>query len=182
MKREQQQAQAQMAMQLLQMLREGRNQSERLQLARDQMNNEMLMSRRQARMGQRFKEQELSQQEKQFMAAQEQAERKYNFDLEQSKMQDTREQEKLSQARGLAEAEMAQAVELAKIQREALMGQQTAKNQAMMDPQILDYLQKTMTMPPGPERDALMLNLETMTGKTYQRPVDEFQQYVNPNK
>lgn len=146
MKREQQQAQAQMAMQLLQMLREGRNQSERLQLARDQMNNEMLMSRRQA------------------------------------KMQDTREQEKLAQARGLAEAEMAQAVELAKLQREALIGQQTAKNQAMMDPQILDYLQKTMTMPPGPERDALMLNLETMTGKTYQRPVDEFQQYVNPNK
>lgn len=146
MKREQQQAQAQMALQLLQMLREGRNQSDRIQLAREQMNNEMKMGSERDLMMQELKAQELSQQEQ------------------------------------LANAERAQAMELAKLQQAAAQQQQTAKSQAMMDPQILDYLQRTMEVPPGAERDALMANLEQITGKTYQRPVDQFQQLVNPNK
>lgn len=146
MKREQQQAQMQMAMQLLQMLREGRNQNERLQLARDQMQNDIMSGRRQARIGQKMKQQELSQAEK------------------------------------LANAELSQQMEIARMNQAAMLQQAQAKNEGLMNPQILDYIQKTMMMPPGAEREALIGNLETMTGKTFQRPVDQFQQYINPNK
>ena len=82
----------------------------------------------------------------------------------------------------MSEAGRAQEMELFKLQQAAAQQQQAAKSQAMMDPQILDYLQNTMMMPPGAERDALMANLEQITGKTYQRPVDQFQQLVNPKK
>jgi hypothetical protein len=51
-----------------------------------------------------------------------------------------------------------------------------------MNPQILDYIQNTMTIPDAATREVLLGNLETMTGKTFQRPVDQFQQYINPNK
>ena len=102
--------------------------------------------------------------------------------MAQAQIEAQREQEKFNQARILSEADRAQEMELFKLQQEAAQQQQAARSQAMMDPQILDYLQKTMTMPPGAARDALMANLEQITGKTYQRPVDQFQQLLNPNK
>ena len=146
MKREQQQAQVQMALQLLQMLREGRNQSERNQLMREQMQNEMQMGKRKARMGKKMKQQEWSQQEK------------------------------------IANADRAQQLEIAKMNQLASQQQQVTRNQGMMDPQILDYLQNTMTIPDAATREVLLSNLEQLTGKTYQRPVDQFQQLLNPKK
>lgn len=171
-----------MALQLLQMLREGRNQSDRIQLAREQMNNELRMGSERDQMMQDLKLQELSQQKRQYLDEQKRFDKKYQFDTTQAQIEAQREREKFNQARTLSEADRAQKMELFKLRQTATQQQQATKSQAMMGPQILDYLQKTMMMPPGAERDALLANLEQITGKTYQRPVDQFQQLVNPKK
>jgi hypothetical protein len=139
MKQEQQRAQMQMAMELLRMLREGRQQDMKLDLTRQQMEQEARMGRRQMRFG----------------------------------------QQQAETTNALKERELAQNADLAKMQQDALMKVAETKNQGMIDPQIMDYLQKTMMMPAGAERDALMANLEVMTGKKFERPVDPFKQLIN---
>lgn len=138
MKREQQQAQMQMALQLLQMLREGRQQDQKLELARQQMQNEKQMGRRQL----------------------------------EATMAGTQ----------LKQKELDQNVELAKMQQDALLKQAEAKNQGLMNPAVLEYLQTTMQLPPGAERNALISNLEKMTNQTFERPVDQFQQLIKNTK
>lgn len=138
MKREQQQAQMQMALQLLQMLREGRQQDQKLELARQQMQNEKQMGRRQL----------------------------------EATMAGTQ----------LKQKELDQNVELARMQQDALLKQAEAKNQGLMNPAVLEYLQTTMQLPPGAERNALISNLEKMTGQTFERPVDQFQQLIKNTK
>lgn len=138
MKREQQQAQMQMALQLLQMLREGRQQDQKLELARQQMQNEKQMGRRQL----------------------------------EATMAGTQ----------LKQKELDQNVELARMQQDALLKQAEAKNQGLMNPAVLEYLQTTMQLPPGAERNALISNLEKMTNQTFERPVDQFQQLIKNTK
>lgn len=182
MKREQQQAQMQMALQLLQMLREGRQQDQKLELARQQMEGELMMGRQQNRINRGLKERELSQAEKQFMASQEALNKKYQFDVEQAGLTSQREQAKMDQAERLAKNEREQAVELARMQQDSLLKQAETKNQGLMNPAVLEYLQTTMQLPPGAERNALLANLEKMTGQTFERPADQFQQLIKNTK
>lgn len=114
--------------------------------------------------------------------------------LEQQKLEQGQQQFQLGQQFGMKQLEsenqraarqaeieerkMQQNMDLAKLQQSSEMEKAAARNEGLMNPQILDYLQSVAMMPPGPDKDALMANLENLTGKKFVRPVNQFEQLV----
>lgn len=103
--------------------------------------------------------------------------REMGLDLERQKME---QEARMSMMQNrLKRQELAQSAEQGRLDRETTLKAAEVRNQGLLDPQIMDYLQKAMTLPAGPERDALLTNLERLTGKSFDRPIDPFKQLLN---